>query len=359
MSTYSTSQRQTIVVDDKPLAHAGGEGQVHRITFPYTYRDFCVKIFHPQQRTEQRRQKIDAMVRDFPSELSGGTYRICWPKELLYEKNKFVGFVMPLAFTESVQVYELCQIKSKLSSPWQEKFDRRKREGIEKRLKLCVNIAIAIHKIHSFGSYTLVDMKPQNMLVTEDGKVSLIDLDSIQIARNFNVVHPGQVATPEYIPPEGNQLDPARNYIPNTWDRFSMAVIFYEIIFGLHPFAATSIGKYSNSTTIYDKIQNGLFVHGGKSERYIKTPFPPGHDNFRRLPHPLRMLFLKAFEGGGEHPELRPTAEEWGKEITKILKEKETHPQKPLLSSISSSSEFGEIPPSLFKKWLKRIFKQR
>ena len=353
MSTYWTSPRQSLTVEEKPLAHAGGEGQVHRITSPSLYRDACVKIFHPQQRTEQRRQKIEAMIRDSPPELSGGTYRICWPQELVYLQNKFVGFVMPLAFSDSVQVYELCQIRSKLPSPWPEKFDRRKRDGIEKRLKLCVNIAIAIHKIHSFGNYTLVDMKPQNMLVTKDGKVSLIDLDSIQIAKHLRVVHPGQVATPEYVPPEGKYLDPVKDYIPNTWDRFSMAVMFYEIIFGLHPFAATSLGDYASCTMIREKIQHGLFVHGGKSERYIKRPFPPAHDNFKRIPHPLRMLFLKAFEGGEEHPELRPTAEEWGKEMTRILK---TRPEKPLLTPVSVSSE-DEIFSSAVKKWLRKILR--
>jgi DNA-binding helix-hairpin-helix protein with protein kinase domain len=364
---YQTATKQTLTVASKPLA-AGGEGEVYRITSPTIYQNACVKIFHPRLRTEQRRQKIHYMIQHPPQELNGNKYQICWPQELLYQQTQFVGFIMPLAFANSVQIYELCQPRSlRLSAPWRQKFDRANKtgSGVWNRLLLCVNLAIAIHKIHSLGNYTLVDMKPQNMLVTEDGKVSIIDLDSIQIAQNGMVTHKGQVATPEYIPPEGRNLDPAKDYIPITWDRFSLAVIFYEIIFGIHPYTATSLGKYQQCGTIYEKISNGLFVHGSKVEMYIQQPLPTPHRNFIRLPHSLRMLFMKAFEAGHENPKARPTAEDWGTEIYKEVKKSETTltikighstPTAPLTFT-SQPSEISYF--SQFQKWWQSLWNRR
>jgi serine/threonine protein kinase len=99
-----------------------------------------------------------------------------------------------------------------------------------------------------------------------------------------------------------------------------MAVIFYEVLFGLPPFSATYGDQYTDCDTIPDKIQNGLFPHGSKS-KYI-TSLPKWHNNFQLIPEPLKMLFLKAFEEGHHKPNDRPSAETWGqvlyREITQL-----------------------------------------
>lgn len=160
-------------------------------------------------------------------------------------------------------------------------------------------------------------MKPQNILVSADGKISVVDLDSIQISNSAQVIHRGHVATPEYTPAEGGRLNPSQDFIPETWDRFSLAIIFYELIFGLHPFVATSTGQYEHITTIDEAIKHGLFVFGSKSQ-FLKLP--PLHQNFHRLPDSIKNCFLKAFDKGHTNPNVRPTAEEWGKALFEELR---------------------------------------
>jgi serine/threonine protein kinase len=346
---FKTSQNQKITVEDKPLSVAGGEGQVHRIIAPSLYKNYCLKIFHPNQRHAEREPKLSYMIKHSPSELIGDKYMICWPTELVYDKNQFVGFIMPLAFEGSISLYDICRptMKKNLDDKWH-KFNLSISQGVILRLKLCANLAIAIHKIHQMNHYMLVDMKPQNILLTNLGTISIIDLDSIQIADGSTVTYPAHAVTAEYIPPEGhsNQLHPSEDYIPLSWDRFSLAVVFYEVLFGLPPFAATYKGKYKDCDTIAEKIKHGLFPHAAKSKKYLES-LPPLHNNFQRLPKPLKELFLQAFIKGHNLPKARPSAEEWGRslyqEITKI---KET----PISNDIEEQS-----PVQIKKSKIKQI----
>jgi DNA-binding helix-hairpin-helix protein with protein kinase domain len=231
------------MVSPKPLA-SGGEGEVY--TLLVGPNNQCAKIYFLNQRTKEREEKINFIVSNIPIQQNSGRFLLCMPTETLFDaKGKFVGFLMPIAFDNSVQLYELVttQINKKLTHEWHQKYDRRIKIGIENRLKLFVNIAIAINTIHKTKNIVLVDLKPQNILITSDAKVSIIDLDSIQIAHEKNVVYPAKVATPEYTPKEGEKLNPATDFIPETWDRFSLAVVFYEILFGIHPYTSTSGGQ--------------------------------------------------------------------------------------------------------------------
>jgi serine/threonine protein kinase len=349
---FKTSQNQKITVEEKPLSVAGGEGQVHRIIAPSFYKNYCIKIFHSNQRNAEREPKLSYMIKHSPSELIGEKYMICWPTELVYDKNQFVGFVMPLAFEGSISLYDICRptMKKNLDEKWH-KFNFSTSQGVILRLKLCANLAIAIHKIHQMNHYMLVDMKPQNILLTDLGTISIIDLDSIQIADGSKVTYPAHAVTAEYIPPEGHssQLHPSEDYIPVSWDRFSLAVVFYEVLFGLPPFAATYNGKYKDCDTIAEKIKFGLFPHAAKSKKYLES-LPPLHNNFQRLPKPLKDLFLQAFIKGHNLPKARPSAEEWGRslyqEITKLK-------QAPISNDVKPDS--AAPSENKFQKKLKQI----
>lgn len=307
-------------VEDKPFAK-GGEGEVHKVISPANSKE-CVKIYFQKERSRQREDKIKYMVNNPPPDLRNDNHIICWPTEVAYLGNNFVGFVMPLAFDNSIELYLLCQpkFKKKLSQRWKSKFDRDSDLGMESRLKLCTNLSIAIHSIHRLKDYVLVDLKPRNVLVATDGRVSLIDCDSIQITSNGRRLFPAKVATGEYMPPEGNGMNPSKHVITQTWDRFSMAIMFYEVIFGLHPYAASFSGRYENSTTLDSKIKDGLFVHG-KNKVYVISK-PELHKNYSAIPSSVRGLFDYAFNRGHEKPHVRPTAADWGITLFNELKDR-------------------------------------
>jgi len=312
-----TSFGRTIIVEDIPFAK-GGEGAVHNLISPKNSNE-CVKLYYLKERTQNRKDKVEHMIKNLPPNLNSYNHVVCWAKEAVFQGNNFVGFIMPLAFSGSIQLYELCtkKMKAKLPQKWKLKYDRDKNGGIEARLKLCTNLASAINSVHQLKSYVLVDLKPQNVLITIDGKVSLIDCDSIQISNNGRIMFPAKVATAEYVPPEGGRINPSKNTVNQSWDRFSLAIVFYEIIFGLHPYTATFKGKYQNSTTIDLKIKGGLFVHGKKKD-YVSV-LPPLHKNYAIIPKQIQVLFERAFSLGHNMPDVRPTAEEWGKTLYSII----------------------------------------
>jgi hypothetical protein len=314
-----TSAKVPIHLEDKPLGVAGGEGTVYRVSPISTSNNSCVKIYHQHKRTEAKKCKIEFMIKNKPPVVSTSSYVICWPTETIYNSiGNFLGFLMPCAYSGSEKLYELTNINTpkRLQIQWS-KFDRSKQSGIENRLKICVNIAIAIHSIHQGNKYVIVDYKPQNILISIDGKVSIIDVDSFQIVNNGKILFYSGVATPEYAPPESAKINSSKSLISESWDRFSLAISFYEILFGIHPYVATSVGQYQSSSTLGEKIQNGLFVHGSK-KTYL-TEIPSFHNNFQNLPISLRQLFIKAFEEGHTNNDARPTAEQWGKTIYEEL----------------------------------------
>lgn len=315
MRFFHTSTGEKIQVDSKPLAKGGAEGSVFAVLSPVKYKDSCVKIYNPKIRMQINREaKIAYMVQNPPQSLSHGKCQLCWPTELIYEdikKKIFLGFIMRKAFKDSISLYELCTMKfdQQLPQIWQAKYDRKRLpDGLIARLKLCVNIAGGIFAIHQTKHYVLVDFKPQNVLITSDGQVSIIDLDSIQIQANGQVFH-AKYSTPEYAPKEGKGIDISKSVISETWDRFSLGVVFYQLIFGLHPFTVTPKDP-PGGNTLTEHINNGLFPFGINKQKIANMPSQ--HDLFWKLPETFKQLFIRCFDTGTQTPGLRPSAKEWG-----------------------------------------------
>ena len=160
---YFNAQGEKLFLDSSPIGNAGAEGAVYKIINPIKYSGYCVKILHPPKRTIERRRKVEFMIKNKPSIIKDKNYKICWPEEIVYENNRtFAGFIMALAFINSNSLYVLTtpNLSKKLPPSWK-KYDRSTKEGIENRYKLCVNISIAIHGIHSAKNYVIID-EPDN-----------------------------------------------------------------------------------------------------------------------------------------------------------------------------------------------------
>lgn len=299
-----------IEVGNTPFA-SGGEADVFEILSPTNYTKQILKIYKPDKRTKQKEDKLNFLINNKPNLIPVNDHHsVIWPIHLAYISNKFIGYTMPKA--SGIKLELLCHPKlpKTLSKEW-DKFSFNTPGAIQARLKLCFNISAALSQIHSFGSYVLVDMKPDNVMVKLDGLISIIDIDSTEIIKNNSLLFPAQVATPEYTPPEYYKtiIDIEKNVINETWDRFSLAIIFYRILFGIHPFTASLKSPFENLTNISDIIQKG-FLPVGKAKAKFRT-IPPPHNNFYKLEKNIQDLFTTALEESTSNPNIRPTADDW------------------------------------------------
>lgn len=309
--TVYTVGRSPIILDATPIATPGGEGTVYKIINSIQYPSHCAKIFHVAKRSPKKHQKITFLIANKPAHLARLPYHFCWPTEIVNDSNgSFVGFIMPLAIANSEKLYELAalNLSPRLNTSWQ-KYSRNTNAGIQNRIKICTQLAGVVHALHLTKIYTVVDLKPQNILITADGKLSVTDIDSFQISSGLSL-YPGDVITPEYAPAEFHTGKNLGQSVPLSWDHFSLAVTVYEILLGIHPYTASSNENYFIAETISDKIKHGLFVHGAK-KTYL-TAIPQPHSRFHELPTPIKTLFIKAFENGHSNSFERPSAEAWG-----------------------------------------------
>ena len=111
--------------------------------------------------------------------------------------------------------------------------------SLDDTLKIIQPVASALHHAHQRGVIHR-DVKPANVLVDENGWVSLCDFG---IAKLFGAVPLTQtgaaVGTPGYLPPEqcyGRTLD-------GRADQYSLAILTYECLTGVLPFTADSLGE--------------------------------------------------------------------------------------------------------------------
>lgn len=317
-----SSSFESIDIVDKPLGK-GGQGNVHNITTSQ-YKDCCVKIYKEQQTAQKVYDRIAFMVQNPPKNITGSnSFRICWPIALAYDTNKnFIGYIMPLAFPDSRDLLILStynakpisqQAKYKKYTSWHNKYELTSNVGIKNRIKMLCNWAIAIYSIHETGKYVIIDLKPENVMATSSGKISIVDTDSFQITQNGKLLYPATAFTPDYLAPEGKKLHLAKQPFTVYCDRFAAAVVFYKILTGTHPYSGTVLKPpYDKYVTNEECIEQGLFAYGDKKQ-YIS--FNQGlnlHQNFHNLPANIQSLFIRAF---GSNPADRPAMEEWGKAL--------------------------------------------
>lgn len=329
-----TSKHEPIELAEKPFA-SGGEGAVFKVkTASRHLKESCVKLYHVSKKTSnreivknrEREERIKYMVNNPPSAIRGENFMIGWPMDwVTNQQGIFIGFVMPMGFTGSKELVNLTAttLNKKLGQEWQERYDRSLgKKALLSRLKLICNIAIPVHILHSTGKYVLRDFKPQNVLVTSDGKVTIVDMDSIQISVGNKLLYRATAHTPDYVPPEFYNLGVGKkecHLISQSWDMFAVGVVFYQLLFGLHPYTITPIIQQDggeNSTS--QNISSNLFPFGRNAQ--LIAVRPPLHDKFNVLPKNIRDLFVRTFTDDIGN---RPTAESWGRIIHKVVIEAE------------------------------------
>ena len=223
--------------------------------------------------------------------------------------------MMYKAFDDSLLPYHLCQplIPKKLSNQWHTTFNRETIKGRISRLKLSVNIVAVVNRIHNNKRYIIVDLKPQNLLVTAFGKVSIIDMDSVQIVQNEKVLFKAPVSTPEYTPPEASDIIRSKIPITKDWDTFSLGVLVYEILCGIHPYVGSAKPPFDNLNTIQEKIKENL-THVTKGESAFSV-LPPLQKIFYDYSDDLKNIFKRIFCPYKIGITVRPSLYEFGETL--------------------------------------------
>lgn len=315
------SSFELLETSDKELGK-GGQASVYKITTS-GYENYCIKIYKDNSSAKNNYSRIVYMIENPPQAFnqSGNNFRICWPTALAYDMQKnFIGYIMPLAFQNSrnlkiLEVYNAKPIsqqpKYKNYPDWFDKYELDSAVGLKNRIKMLCNWAIAMHSLHMTNKYVIIDIKPENVMATSSGKISIVDTDSFQILENGKILFPGPAYTPGYFPPEGKIIHQNKGAFPTYCDYFAAAICFYKILTGVHPYGGT-IKK-----SPYDKLENdeefinaGLFAYGDKKNYLEFNKSFNLHKNFDNLSPAIQKLFIRAF---GSDPNARPNLEEWGK----------------------------------------------
>lgn len=306
---YLKYNKETIKLHPKPFA-GGGEGDLYKISAPKKYQGYVAKIYHEHKRTPQRERKTQYLIQHPPVGLTEQS-AIVWIKDALYDDSfQFMGFIMPFVRGKKLEILCLGKLPRKIDREWL-RFDLKAPEALTYRLRICFNLAVAIYQVHATNNYVLVDMKPENIIIQPNGLLAIVDTDSVEVIENGKAIYPAPVATPEYTPPEFYRDEYREaDTVGESWDRFGLAVIFYKLLFGIHPFAASCHAPYDGLVSLDDKIKHGLFVHSPSKAEHFRI-VPPPHQKFTLLDVRLQQLFIECFEAGHDVPDVRPTANEW------------------------------------------------
>ena len=105
-------------------------------------------------------------------------------------------------------------------------------------MQIVYKVAKALHYAHSRGVVHR-DVKPSNVLLTQDGDVRIVDFGIALVADSEISRLEGVAGSPAYMSPEqvqGHPLD-ARS------DLYSLGAVMYEMLCGQRPFRAGALGK--------------------------------------------------------------------------------------------------------------------
>src|SRR6266542_286209 len=113
----------------------------------------------------------------------------------------------------------------------------------EERLKLFRQVCAAVHYAHQ-NLVVHRDLKPGNILVTEEGAPRLLDLGIAKVfnpelaAPTLDLTAPEmRLMTPEYASPEQVRGEP----ITTASDIYSLGVVLYELLTGHHPYSTRNL----------------------------------------------------------------------------------------------------------------------
>jgi DNA-binding helix-hairpin-helix protein with protein kinase domain len=296
-----------------PELFGGGEGEIFALD---GHKDLAVKLYYDQP--EHRAEKVAAMVEQhcgIDRVLRG---RMAWPIDTVHAADAsggFLGFVMPL-YSKRRPLRAVIDAK-----PTEPGGDFHFRE------RVALQLAMLGRDIHGNG-VVIGDVNPGNFVVSDDGSVAAVDVDSFQV-RGGGRTYRCEVGQFEYTAPElvGKRL----SEFDRDWqhDSFAIAVLTFQLLMGgLHPFGANYSGP-DRPLALEERIAAGLWPYrtGGVKHYAPRTDAAA----WSSLPRELQCLYRRCFELGHDDPRYRPTLAE----LTDVLQQNQRRSPHVCLASLT------------------------
>ncbi len=197
---------------------AGGMATVYLAIDKNTNKEVAIKILHPQY-TEDK-EVLERFYREIETcKILNHPYIV---KVLDHGKEEYVYMVM-----EYVKGKDLKKI-----------LEEKKVIPLSMAIQIVKKVAEALAYASS-KNIVHRDIKPQNIMITDDGKVKIMDFGIARVGGLSTLTQTGVfMGTPQYASPE--QLEGRKVDIRS--DIFSLGIVFYEMLTGVLP--------YSQETTI-------------------------------------------------------------------------------------------------------------
>lgn len=317
---------EVLTLEDTPI-EIEELSNIYSIT-NYEYSlEYCVNIYRNPNQIDFKH--IEYIINNsIFSNSNNKTFKICEPIAIVYDKNKqAIGYMRTLSFENSRDLgilsnnrigKTISQVYPKYPE-WHNKYDLDSGIGLNNRMKMVANIALAIYNIHANDKCVVIDLKPENILATATGKITIVNTESFQINEGNILIHQATAYTPNYLAPEAKDYINKKTPIPKSCDYYAASVIFYSILVGIHPFvgfiANSNISDNLDGTT-ESNMENWLFAYG-TNKNFLTIPANSPHMNFNRLPNSVQELFVNAFS---EDTHKRPSMDIWIKVLNNEIK---------------------------------------
>lgn len=291
-----------------------GEGTVYHVVGRPRY---VAKVFHPGLEDLARKTaKVRAMAAIRPAEAvqRNGFVVLAWPEDYLADgSGQLCGFLMrKLDVSKSVEIHAISNPADRADPvptgpQWPRGFTW------THLLRVGVNLCVAVERVHQAGA-VIGDFNERNILVSETSLVSLVDCDSFQFSEGGRT-HTCAVGRPEFLAPELEHVDLRGHVRQRSSDLFVLAVHLHLLLMaGNHPFQR---GHWTGPGEMPEPLELARGGHwaGGATSRLTRHAAAPSPD---MLPVPIRRLFERAFGSGARNPSLRPTAQDWYRELNRV-----------------------------------------
>ena len=284
------------------LLGAGGQGEVYQVDLGGL--PFALKWYHDHYidiDTGLRTRLTRAVRRGAP------TSDFLWPLDLAeVPGQRSFGYIMPLREDSYVSIRDL------IAPP-----PRRLELSLSRRANVCLQLANNFLELHANG-FCYQDINFGNIFLQPDsGHILICDNDNV----NTDGAEASIYGTRKFMAPEVVR----RQQLPDSrTDLFSMAVLFFYVIFGWHPLDgarenAISLLNTDDELRLYGQEPVFLFDPADVSN----GPVDGVHDwlvaRWGSLTLPLRKLFIRSFGEGLHKPSARVLETEWRNALRRII----------------------------------------